>query len=70
MNSARIPWHIFLDALADQRRSKLESWLVRWSFGNEGVYIANRKNSVSRESGSRNDSISVRQPLMLVKTEG
>ena len=50
MHSARIPWQIFLDALADQSHSKLEGWLLRWRFSNEGVYVTERRASFRREA--------------------
>jgi hypothetical protein len=49
MQTSRIPWQIFFDALVDQSYSKREGWLVRWRFGNEGVYVDDRKNGFRRE---------------------
>jgi hypothetical protein len=59
MQTARIPWQIFLDALADQSHSRLEGWLLRWRFSNEGVYTAERKSRFRREHRAGDDSIHV-----------
>ena len=40
MQTSIIPWHIFLNALAKQRRSKVKVWLGRWRFSNDGVFMA------------------------------
>jgi hypothetical protein len=40
MQSSMIPWHIFMNALAQQRRSKVEYWLDRWRFANDGVFMS------------------------------
>ena len=59
MQTARIPWRIFLDALGNQSHCGLEGWLLRWRFSNEGVYTAERKSKFRREHRAGDDSIHV-----------
>ena len=40
MQSSMIPWHVFMNALEQQRISKGTLWLDRWRFTNDGVFIA------------------------------
>ena len=40
MQSSMIPWHIFMNALAQQRMPKVAPWLDRWRFTNDGVFMA------------------------------
>jgi hypothetical protein len=40
MKIAVIPWHVFFEALKQQRPSTLENWLRRWLFTNEGVIMS------------------------------
>ena len=40
MPSSMIPWHIFMNALAQQGRSQENCWLDRWRFANDGVFMA------------------------------
>ena len=40
MQSSMIPWHVFMDALAQQGHSQEKYWLDRWRFTNDGVFVA------------------------------
>jgi hypothetical protein len=40
MQTTMIPWHIFMDALAQQQRAPVVNWLERWRFTNDGVFMA------------------------------
>lgn len=40
MQSSIIPWHVFMDALAQQGRTQAKFWLDRWRFANDGVFVA------------------------------
>ena len=40
MPSSMIPWHIFMNALAQQGCSQEKYWLDRWRFANDGVFMA------------------------------
>jgi hypothetical protein len=50
MQSSMIPWHIFLNALAQQGGSQEKYWLDRWRFTNDGVFMAHEKSDAKRES--------------------
>ena len=50
MQSSMIPWHIFMDALAQQRLSMVTPWLDRWRFTNDGVFMAQEMSDAKRES--------------------
>lgn len=40
MQSSLIPWHVFMNALAEQQCAPMENWLDRWRFDNDGVFMA------------------------------
>ena len=50
MQSSMIPWHIFLNALAQQGRFQEKYWLDRWRFTNDGVFMAHEMSDAKRES--------------------
>ena len=50
MQSSMIPWHIFLNALAQQGISKKTPWLDRWRFTNDGVFMAREMIDAKLES--------------------
>ena len=58
MQSSMIPWHIFMSALAKQRRSKVRLWLGRWRFTNDGVFIAHEAINTRHEFHLPDGSIS------------
>ncbi len=70
MQTARIPWRIFFDALADQSRSKLEVWLLGWRFGNEGVYVAERKSRFSGGYPARKNLVGLGKQITSSKGNG
>lgn len=70
MQTSRIPWQIFFDALANQSHSGLEGWLLRWHFSNEGVYAADRKSRFRREHRAGDDSIHVSKEVTSGKQKG
>jgi len=57
MQSSMIPWHIFMDALAQQRISKVTPWLDRWRFTNDGVFMAREMIDAKLESHLSDDSV-------------
>jgi hypothetical protein len=70
MHTARIPWQIFFDSLADQSRSKLEAWLLGWRFSNEGVYVADRKSRFRRELRAGDGAIHFSKKITSSKSKG
>ncbi len=49
MPSSMIPWHIFMNALAQQGLSPGKYWLDRWRFANDGVFIAHEISDAKHE---------------------
>jgi len=45
MQFSLIPWHVFVEALRQQQPGAIESWLRRWLFTNEGVFLSATKKS-------------------------
>ena len=44
-----IPWHVFMDALAKQGCTNVKSWLQRWRFTNDGVFMLHEMMSERHE---------------------
>lgn len=42
MRAAVIPWHLFVEALKNQRPEGSELWLRRWRFEDNGVWVGAR----------------------------
>jgi hypothetical protein len=42
MRAAVIPWHVFVEALKNQRPEGSELWLRRWRFEDSGVWVGAR----------------------------
>ena len=57
MQSSIIPWHIFMDALAQQRISMMTPWLDRWRFTNDGVFMARESIDAKLEFQLSDDSV-------------
>ena len=47
MKKSMIPWHVFRAALKVQTGFLLESWLGRWRFTDEGVYLIGQQRSTT-----------------------
>ena len=60
MQYSMIPWHVFMNALAEQRRAPAKNWLDRWRFTNDGVFMAHElsegKHGFHLTDGSITDS--------------
>lgn len=37
MKVSIIPWHVFLEACKEEKKARLEGWLRRWVFADDGV---------------------------------
>ena len=59
MQSSMIPWHIFMNALAQQGHAPVKHWLNRWRFANDGVFMAHEMIDSQREFDSPEGSIQV-----------
>lgn len=57
MQSSMIPWHVFMNALAQQRISKGTLWLDRWRFTNDGVFMARETIDAKLEFHLSDDSV-------------
>jgi hypothetical protein len=57
MQSSMIPWHIFMDALAQQRNSMVTPWLDRWRFTNDGVFMSRETIDAKLEFHLSDDSV-------------
>ena len=34
-----IPWHVFLEAFRKQPKARLDEWLAKWCFGEQGAFL-------------------------------
>jgi hypothetical protein len=34
-----IPWHVFFEALSKQPNARLDEWLTKWCFDEEGAFL-------------------------------
>lgn len=59
MQSSMIPWHVFMNALAQQGQSEEKFWLDRWRFANDGVFVAHEMVASKHEFHLPDGSIEV-----------
>ena len=61
-----IPWHVFLEALKNQKPATLERWLRGWCFADEGVIGADEKGEAPvHQRPTRNWAVQVRAQGLL-----
>ena len=59
MQSSMIPWHVFMNALAQHEHSHEKLWLDRWRFANDGVFVAHQMVDAKHEFHLPDGSIKV-----------